>query len=696
MEPSGVEYVGAAGHFISALMQIAGLFAQSAIIDHMGEAIRDLGMLFYVFSCIVALISVALFGGYRKAAYLLIGPALFYFMLYTRVEIKGGTPVRLGAYEKTNSISHQKAFFNNTRYMLSDEAELGTPKVSWFFVLYDDMITQVVQNITGILLSEELGRHLIASGKERVYSHLNLLKSVNAGFINLLVKGISGRCAEATRIGQELKAETWELGSDTYNAKKDLRDKILKEKTISLNQDHDIVEYLKIISPDDAKKYKDFKDPVSCQDVWDLTFNAAKNEAKNVREEILSGEGVAKGSPEIPWEEVWNELEASASDSPEDMNKLIAAIMIRNTLKYSQLSPILSAMQKRADYNQASFSGRFLFLSELEAKSHYGKLMYFSSVIPYFQGILLYMLTMVYPFFCLFLIIPGRATSFFVWLSLWLWVKSWDVGFGIVYSIKGILQHYLFGGLKDSIYKPSVAGSPVPIDFSDPTSIEDMMSMSDPLANEGAYMFIIAMLTCSVPIITGHLCAGASNLFSFLNLSINKRTKRVYSDLRAKHSRTIATKINYENKANMLRYVNNRVKEAEKNPGFAISANRDPKTAASNPFIKIARNKTGDYTHARRLGAVASAARFEYLMSDSYATRHAMLASLTGRRMTFTTPGQTLASSMVGNSILEQAYGRTFGSNHYLSSPLDGANKLSRGKDEGVYKEPASLMWGSD
>ena len=63
----------------------------------------------------------------------------------------------------------------------------------------------------------------------------------------------------------------------------------------------------------------------------------------------------------------------------------------------------------------------------------------FAMIIPYLQGLLLYGLSIAFPFFALMLIVPGKAGAFITWMTLWAWVKSWDVGWALVAVIDDML-----------------------------------------------------------------------------------------------------------------------------------------------------------------------------------------------------------------------------------------------------------------
>ncbi|MCB0338121.1 MAG: hypothetical protein KDD53_00890, partial [Bdellovibrionales bacterium] len=65
-------------------------------------------------------------------------------------------------------------------------------------------------------------------------------------------------------------------------------------------------------------------------------------------------------------------------------------------------------------------------------KAKYGELYVWAKMVPYFQGKIFYILSIIYPFACMLIVIPGMHKAVFQWMQVWLWAKMWDVGFAIV------------------------------------------------------------------------------------------------------------------------------------------------------------------------------------------------------------------------------------------------------------------------
>lgn len=66
------------------------------------------------------------------------------------------------------------------------------------------------------------------------------------------------------------------------------------------------------------------------------------------------------------------------------------------------------------------------------SKTKYGEVYTWALMVPYIQGIVLYLLAIGYPFACILIVVPGWHKVILTWASFWAWAKLWDLGFAIV------------------------------------------------------------------------------------------------------------------------------------------------------------------------------------------------------------------------------------------------------------------------
>ncbi len=246
-----------------------------------------------------------------------------------------------------------------------------------------------------------------------------------------------------------------------------------------------------------------------------------------------------------------NEMELFLQD-------MILAYLVRNELRIAPptlYNPRYSNSDKVEEYVQTN-------QRTVGEKSKYGELYAWATLIPYMQGVLLYILCIGYPFACILVVVPGWHKTIFTWMSFWAWAKLWDVGFAVVgmmersiwammgsktetkvvSSMIAEMQSSNFGCLMVSCPPTGTGGNygtpythvgfdcPVPLVQDGPcgfagggsfTPIENLLHIFDrtlvlgnaldlDLAN-AYYIYVMAALYMAVPAITGQLVLGAKS-----------------------------------------------------------------------------------------------------------------------------------------------------------------------------------------
>lgn len=108
---------------------------------------------------------------------------------------------------------------------------------------------------------------------------------------------------------------------------------------------------------------------------------------------------------------------------------LILVHMLKNELQFAP--QITSVDQKFAPADQIRQYSQ-AYMGTMGAKNKFGELYNWAIMMPYVQGILLYVIIVAYPLAAMMMILPGYWKSFFTWITFFAWVKMWDVGFAVV------------------------------------------------------------------------------------------------------------------------------------------------------------------------------------------------------------------------------------------------------------------------
>ncbi|MCC6932422.1 MAG: conjugal transfer protein TraG N-terminal domain-containing protein [Deltaproteobacteria bacterium] len=557
--------IGSVGHFVSALLQSTGLDGQASVLSNMSEMITSIGALIYLVSLVGALISYGVFGNYKKALYLVISPALFFFFLKDTIPVDA-TTVKFGNRVVANSVEGQETFYNML-YKKEDGSSSNDnqeKKVSRFYVYYDQFISSLVQSLVGVLLDTENREDMIIAGRERLFNYLLNYENKNPHFMRLLSFGLMGKCADPSSYANEAARIT------NVTQKEDLKTKarIRRENTF-INLDHGVIDYLKaldggLISPEEETK------SISCQRLYEVIKKACHDEAiilKNKQQERTAGAD-GMGESDIPWKEVWAEVEKTIAgqngqngNSSERAVDVIAAFLLRNTMQKNAHSLLINQIYEQNAISGEHVSSVYTQVAAANSSTMISKMVYFAGLIPYIQGLILMVMTTLFPFFALFLLMPGRATVFFNWMFIWLWAKSWDVGFAIVVFFKDFLWQFTSRDINH------VAGT---INWENIDSIYSFISVNDPIATPNTYSTIISLITLSIPILTANLCLGAGHVKGFVSKAmkpLGSFEKRFLQSARRQYASDQALMIG----VNSALYNVGGAEKAANNPGYTDS-----------------------------------------------------------------------------------------------------------------------------
>lgn len=113
---------------------------------------------------------------------------------------------------------------------------------------------------------------------------------------------------------------------------------------------------------------------------------------------------------------------------------LILAHLLRNEMNRL---PELVTVGK--DKTQAIIDDSQLYNASIGSTSKAAEVYTWSLMIPYVQGILLYLLTMAFPIVCMLMLVPSWMKIIVTWASFFVWVKLWDLGFAFVASLERTL-----------------------------------------------------------------------------------------------------------------------------------------------------------------------------------------------------------------------------------------------------------------
>lgn len=233
-------------------------------------------------------------------------------------------------------------------------------------------------------------------------------------------------------------------------------------------------------------------------------------------------------------------------DQAEFLQNLIFVHLIRNEL---QLAP--KPFRGRVNEGAKAVQDVNTYQSRTGSRNKYGEVHTWSMMIPYIQGVLLYLMAIAYPFICMMILLPGRSKAMLTWLSFFVWTKLWDIGFAVVMVLERSIWAMLGNGpntgrvfsrvidmstLGDYQVTCPDGGTNPPIGLCNPGTVPDVMVGRDGAPEQTLYMneifkyfdagltiggnlqldlansyyiYIMSALYFAVPAVTGQMVLGA-------------------------------------------------------------------------------------------------------------------------------------------------------------------------------------------
>ena len=657
----GSKTVGAVSELMAAALQTAGVYAQAKILVQFKEAITWIAALCFLASVTAAIASTAIFGTYRKSLYLLVGPALFYFVL-DKTDSVDGVAKKVGERLIPGSVADQKQFLSKYVHNASYD---GQAQVSYVFLVIDNLVSAVVQDIVALLVDTKNSEDIVVQARERVFSWILLSSPDDPALLQLVAKGAMGECAKVTSLAIDISNHRKD-GSKPIDTNFDSRDEwnltpqglalYDQYQTEKVKPRHKLdMNSIKLAYPEDPSKWASYL--FSCEETWDLLksilFIAASKQL-DIERYLTSG----PRDTSVPWSKVRDEVLAALKDNGggnQNPAQVLAVMMLRNILGKTQHAAMTSSLFSQSQFNAARRTYITEDLARADSYAGFLRIQYFAGAIPYIQGVLLYLLAIAFPFFAIFLVMPSRAETFFIWISLWVWVKSWDIGFAFVAIARKIMWVWM---------RHSMNQFQANLDWSKPETVFIAMSDNDPFATSNTYYQITALMTVSVPILMAYCCLGATNLFDAFKMSIDQTANR-FGQLRNNWTRReVASRAEREMKEAQHNYAAAMVQDNLRREEAAVAAHAKDKSKPPG-FLRTADGKyianRGDGSKSEMIGVIYMTAAAQYRLSDEGLERAARLGASSGRVVSqMAGSGRTLTDAYargLGLSFVGQDYG---------------------------------------
>lgn len=561
------ESAGMAGKAVGAAMETLGLYAQAQILNSFQDVFSSLGALIFTCSALGAIISVAVFGNYRQALYLVLGPALFWWMLGARQPVTQTLYQRGGRFlpeEQTAIIDVARRSVEGVGVAPTNLTGVGKAEVSQFFALYDNVISSVIKQAENLILDTVKNQDYRLAARERILSRIYSSRSNDPEYLSLIDLALGSNCQPLLALEQEISSTRFGAYDSAYQGHVKRRLNLLRQKQFNIPQE--LIPYIRSLGYQLAPQQL-----VTCDDIWEFTQRGAELASAKLKHEIdLLPAGTEREVNQQAYDDVEKVLNKAAKLSPAmsgaKASQIMASLYLKNSLEQSGLSALASKISERTPWDPFRYRGIFGNVQVMEAQGYKMKIIMMAMAVPYFQGLLLYILCCAFPFFCFLLLIPSRATGFLTWASLWLWVKSWDLGFSVVDFIKDIYWY-----LMPQITAGRNANNMTNVDINNGLTILKDLYLHDPLSGITTYWLLGSILTLSVPMVTAQLCLGATALYSTIKGGFDGKANQLGRDVtRYARNRAMANQVNAQN-LTMLQRGKETIAKAEKDPGKTLN-----------------------------------------------------------------------------------------------------------------------------
>lgn len=528
---------------MTAALETAGYRAQEMVLRDLAPLINGIAIFILVATALSAIITFALQGEYKGALWFLIGPAIFYFVTRSTTEA-GPIEWQMGAFNAgTKDVE-----------TLAGEKEGAKSKVAVVFHLYDRLVSSVIQETVRIFTDDKVKKQMMFMTRQKMTDFIMRADLQNGGLEALITTGTQGECHEAMEAGRQLALGNRDPEFRTTPAHRDavvVYNKKARSSEIMLTQEPVrgyLVNLIKAVRTESSKgevtqRFCSSEDraeilsgnrpedivgnPLNCEMIWCLTGFGLAQEAgaiqKNGEDQLLS-KYMKEKNPELV-QQMWHDIAVKLT--PPDLSTLpdaqpdnksvipvvISGILLRKTLqqdpqqtKFAQVVDH-SGIQTRAytmDFGKMDkeqvmdYGRRGNMWTEAEATKY--EIYYYSLAIPYVQGLLLYALAVMFPFFAILLMVPGKASAFFTWMALWTWVKLWDVGWALVMVADNILWNLM---PHTAVIHPTLDPSHAPL------TVFEAAFTNDPAYSLANYYMLLSVMLYAVPVMTAQITLGA-------------------------------------------------------------------------------------------------------------------------------------------------------------------------------------------
>lgn len=550
----------ATGTLVAASLETVGYKAQALVLQSFGGTLEHLAVFVYLACAVAALITIVISGQYRLGLWFIIAPTLYHWVVLSRAE-GAGVDWQFG-----------RAFQGDQKQVEAWVGGAAQYKSSWFFHRYNEIISGLYQDLISVITNEDLRKQMMFMTRQRMMDEIMQSEIGDPALESLAKISIGQRCKDvmtaAADIAYANREPNWHRHPRYLEAVRFFREEYGRSNVNILPGSTEYQALYDVIThaPDNsgpAAQMMQCKSnftkgatttipfnnpaaaevflhhPISCEQIWCLTglllMQEAQGRMKKIENKYVNSSLPADKRDQIVnemWQNVATKLtparfmaDTEHKDVVADISYIpvaISGIMLARSLQSDWRSRFYDRLAKDGRMHTDPFNyGRVQSDPEVERYGTQGilaqnaeggrfEIFTFAMLLPYAQGAFLYFLALSFPFFALFILIPGKAGAFMNWFMLWAWAKSWDVGWALVMVVDDILweimPHY-------SAFRPDDINAASQHQAYDPQhsplTIAAQAFQFDAAYSTANYYTLLGVMLTAVPMLAGQMVLGA-------------------------------------------------------------------------------------------------------------------------------------------------------------------------------------------
>lgn len=535
------------GTLVAAVMETVGYVSQAQLLSQsgLGSMLERLGSLLYLCSIFSAILAVAIAGRYEVALWLLIGPPMFHFLIApppAGTDVGAGAEWQFGAFKDT---------FMRNRVLKGADVKLSEGQnVSWFFHSFNIVVSDTIQQLITFITDGQIRQQMLFQTRQQVMGDLlatNVESPNLMGYVAFLNQVCSAEMDAGRLLALGQRDPNFRNSPDYQRAVKTYCDTYENEKTLKeLPNGSPAKQYVAELqkSHPDTIKLEALAGKQSCKQLWAWLMVGIKDQARiaigasldsrvqttapddiysriirDINAKITSEEDSRRANNAPPFECAGangTTVTRPPPDGAELTQLIFSAWIVRKVLSQDNRGQMLAQFAQHGGielqpYNytseqsmQAALDIQQRFRIERMAETTRYEAYTIAMTLPYIQGAGLYILATVFPFFAMLVLIPGQAGSFFMWCALWIWFKSWDVGWALVMVADELLWSLM---PHSAHFRLGAVGGPNAYDA--PITIFEAAFGGDSSYNLATYYMLVSGMLTAVPVLSANAILGS-------------------------------------------------------------------------------------------------------------------------------------------------------------------------------------------